>query len=134
MYRIVPTLDEVMRIINGTKPKCRVSDELCEKESTPSLCAVLSDSSAYLVGSKTIVQLDHSDIITARARLSENLVCQTSRHPITNGIYRAASRERVSVVCSEPRRDELDGLVLKLVGMHERLICDYTARSSVLCR
>ena len=106
----------------------------CAKKSQLNLSVCSSDSSAYLVGGKTIVQLDNSDIITARARLSENLVCQTSRHPITNGIHRAASLERVSVVCSEPRRDELDGLVLKLVGMHERLICDYTARSSVLCR
>ena len=43
MYRIVPTLDEVMRIINGTEPKCRVSYELCEKRvNSISLCAVLT--------------------------------------------------------------------------------------------
>jgi hypothetical protein len=79
------------------------------------------------------MQLDNSDIIPARACLSENLVCEALRHTVTNAFHRTTSSERVRVVCPEPRRDELDGLVLELIVVHECLVCEYTARSSVLC-
>ena len=72
-----------------------------------------------LVSSKTIMQLDDSDVIPACACLSENLVRKTLRHTVTNGFHRAASSECVGVVCPEPRRDKLDGLVLELVVVHE---------------
>ena len=132
-YSIVPTLDKAMRIVEGAQSERRVSYELPSKESASSPWAIQSNVTC-LVSSKTIVQLDNSDVIPTRACLSENLVCQALRHLVTNGFDRAASSERVGVVCPEPRRDELDGLVLKLIVMHERLICKYTARSSILCR
>ena len=73
----------------------------------------------YLVSSKTIVQLDNSNLIPVQACLSENLVRETLRHFVINDFDRAASSERFGVVCLEPRRDELDGLILELVVVHE---------------
>ena len=36
-YRIVPTLDEAMRIVNGAQSKCRVSHELRKKKGVGSI-------------------------------------------------------------------------------------------------
>ena len=78
------------------------------------------------------MQLDDSDVIPARACLREYFVRETLRHTVTNGFDRAASSKRVGVVCPEPCRDELNSLVFELVFVHERLVCEYTTRGSVL--
>ena len=77
---IVHTHDEAMRIIESWL-------HLYARFNVTEACAPLA--------AKTITQLNDSDITPTCAFLGENIVCQASRHPITEGIHRVASRECV---------------------------------------
>jgi len=127
----------MVRILDVAKSKCRIHYKLPKKKNNKetkksAFLFTLLPEVTHFVSSKTIVQLDHPDVVTTRACLRKHLIRQAERHPIANRIDGAATSERVRNVRPEPSRNQLDRLVFKPVVTHKGFARNNTARSAIL--
>jgi hypothetical protein len=129
-YRIVSALDKVVRVFDGTQPQCRVSYELPNGVSVLYFSGGQHDT--YFIGSKTVMQFNHPNVISICTGRCEHLIRQVTCHSITNRVHGTASPERIRTVRRETNRYHLDGLILELMSAHKGLARNNTTSSTIL--
>ena len=130
-YRIVPALDKVVRILDGAQSKRRVCYELPNKEISM-LFFSGRQHDVYFIGSKTVMQFDHPNVIPIRTGRREHFIRQATRHSVTNRVHSTASSERIRDVRRETNRGHLDRLILKLMCAHKGLVRNNATCSTIL--